>query len=66
MNGISAFVRFQRKKRGLTQEELAIKAGVGIRFIRELEQGKTTLQLDIVGERRFTIMEILTEDGMAV
>lgn len=32
----------------MTQEELATKAGVGIRFIRELEQGKTTLQLDKV------------------
>lgn len=32
----------------MTQEELAFKAGVGLRFIRELEQGKTTLQLDKV------------------
>ncbi len=48
MNNLSAFVRFQRKKSGLTQEELATKAGVGIRFIRELEQGKETLQLDKV------------------
>jgi transcriptional regulator with XRE-family HTH domain len=32
----------------LTQQEIAIKAGVGIRFIRELEQGKETLQLDKV------------------
>jgi len=48
MNNFSAFVRFQRKKLGITQEELALKAGVGIRFIRELEQGKATLQLDKV------------------
>lgn len=48
MNNISSFVRYQRKKLGLTQEELAKKAGVGIRFIRELEQGKTTLQLNKV------------------
>jgi y4mF family transcriptional regulator len=48
MNNISAFTRFQRKKLGITQEELAAKAGVGIRFIRELEQGKSTLQLDKV------------------
>ncbi len=48
MNSISPFIRFQRKKLGITQEELATKAGVGIRFIRELEQGKTTLQLDKV------------------
>lgn len=48
MNNISDFIRFQRKKQGLTQEALATKAGVGIRFIRELEQGKATLQLDKV------------------
>ncbi|NVO10780.1 MAG: helix-turn-helix transcriptional regulator [Bacteroidales bacterium] len=50
MNNLSAFVRFQRKKLGITQEELAAKAGVGIRFIRELEQGKATLQLDKVDQ----------------
>lgn len=48
MNNFSAFVRFQRKKLGMTQEELATKAGVGLRFVRELEQGKPTLQLDKV------------------
>ena len=46
MNNLSAFIKYQRKKLGLTQEELATKAGVGIRFIREMEQGKETLQLD--------------------
>jgi len=48
MSNISAFIKYQRKKLGLTQEELATKAGVGIRFIREMEQGKATLQLDKV------------------
>ena len=48
MNNLSAFIRFQRKKVGLTQHELAAKAGVGARFIRELEQGKASLQLDKV------------------
>lgn len=48
MNNLSSFIRFQRKKLGITQEELAKKAGVGVRFVRELEQGKTTLQLDKV------------------
>lgn len=48
MNNLSSFVRFQRKKLGITQEELATKAGVGIRFIRDLEQGKASLQLDKV------------------
>jgi len=48
MNSLSSFIRFQRKKLGITQEELARKVGVGIRFIRELEQGKSSLQLDKV------------------
>jgi y4mF family transcriptional regulator len=48
MNNISSFIRYQRKKLGITQEELAKKAGVGLRFIRDIEQGKTTLQLDKV------------------
>lgn len=48
MNNLSAFVRYQRRRLGITQEELAAKAGVGVRFIRELEQGKSTLQLDKV------------------
>lgn len=48
MNNVSSFIRFHRRKLGITQEELAIKAGVGIRFVRELEQGKKTVQLDKV------------------
>jgi len=35
-------VRQTRKNQNLTQEDLAAAAGVGIRFIRELEQGKPT------------------------
>ena len=48
MTNISSFIKYQRKKLGITQEELASKAGVGLRFIRDLEQGKKTLQLDKV------------------
>ena len=48
MNNLSSFLKYHRKKAGFTQEELSIKAGVGLRFIRELEQGKKTLQLDKV------------------
>jgi y4mF family transcriptional regulator len=50
MNNLSSFIKYQRKKLKLTQEELAAKAGVGIRFIRELEQGKETVQLDKVNQ----------------
>ena len=35
-----------RKKLGLTQTEFAKRAGIGLRFLRELEQGKTTVRLD--------------------
>jgi len=47
---ISDFVKNQRKIHGLTQVELARKAGVGLRFMRELEQGKPTLRMDKVNQ----------------
>jgi y4mF family transcriptional regulator len=50
LNLIASFVKEKRKKLNLTQIELAEKAGVGIRFIRELEQGKETLQLNKVNQ----------------
>ena len=50
MAKISSFIKYHRKKLNLTQEELANKAGVGIRFIREMEQGKETLRLDKVNQ----------------
>lgn len=50
LNSISLFVKKKRKKLNLTQIELAEKAGVGIRFIRDLEQGKETLQLNKVNQ----------------
>jgi len=50
VNPIASFIREKRKKLNLTQIEFADKAGVGIRFIRELEQGKETLQLNKVNQ----------------
>jgi y4mF family transcriptional regulator len=47
---ISSLVKAKRKLVKLTQPELARKAGVGLRFIRELEQGKTSLRLDKVNQ----------------
>jgi y4mF family transcriptional regulator len=44
------FVKERRKFANLTQPELAEKAGVGLRFIRELEQGKSSLRLDKVNQ----------------
>ncbi len=39
-----------RKEHNLTQVELSEKSGVGLRFVRELEQGKQTLRLDKVNQ----------------
>lgn len=50
MNNLSAFIKYHRKKRKLSQEQLASNAGVGLRFVREIEQGKETLQLDKVNQ----------------
>ncbi len=47
---IANFVKHHRGKLGMTQEELSEKAGVGLRFIRELEQGKETLRIDKVNQ----------------
>ena len=49
-NSLSGFVKEMRTQFGLTQVDLAEKSGVGLRFVRELEQGKTTLRLDKVNQ----------------
>ncbi len=49
-NPISLFVKKERKKLGYTQKEFSERAGVGYNFIRELEQGKATLRLDLVNQ----------------
>ena len=43
---LSEFVRAKRKRYRLTQVDLAERAGVGLRFVRELEAGKPTLRMD--------------------
>jgi y4mF family transcriptional regulator len=50
MSTIATFVKTKRKALKLTQQELAQKAGVGYRFVRELEGGKATLQLEKVNQ----------------
>jgi y4mF family transcriptional regulator len=45
---IGAFVRMKRRELGLTQQELATQAGVGLNFVYQLESGKETVQLDCV------------------
>ena len=48
MNKIAEFVKTHRKAAGLTQEQFAMRSGLGLRFVRELEQGKTTVRMDKV------------------
>ena len=50
MNRIGKYIKEERKKAGLTQEEFAMRSGLGLRFVRELEQGKETVRLDKVNQ----------------
>ena len=50
LNPISIHVKKKRKQNKLTQHELALKAGVGLRFLRDLEQGKKNLRTDKVND----------------
>lgn len=50
MNRIGEYIKKERKKIGLTQEEFAMRSGLGLRFVRELEQGKETVRLDKVNQ----------------
>ncbi len=50
MNRIAEYIKTERKKAGLTQEEFALRSGLGLRFVRELEQGKETVRMDKVNQ----------------
>ena len=47
---LSKYIKEQRKDVGMTQKDLADRAGVGLRFVREMEQGKQTLRMDKVNQ----------------
>ena len=47
---IGEFIKRNRKEVGLTQAEFALRSGLGLRFVRELEQGKETVRLDKVNQ----------------
>ena len=47
---LSTVVKTLRKEYGLTQEDLAMKSGVGLCFVRNLEQGKSSLRMDKVNQ----------------
>ena len=50
MNTIGEFVKQKRKEAHLTQKEFALRSGLGLRFVRDLEQGKDTVRLDKVNQ----------------
>ena len=47
---LSEHIKEKRKKHCLSQIELAERSGVGLRFVREMEQGKQTLRMDKVNQ----------------
>lgn len=59
---LSQYVKDMRKRYGLTQVDLSEKSGVGLRFVRELEQGEPTLRLDKVNK----ILELFGSEVGAV
>lgn len=50
MSHLSELIKAKRKQRGLTQQDLALKSGLGLRLIREIEQGKTSMRMDKVNQ----------------
>lgn len=50
MKTIGSYVKFRRRQTGLTQKEFAFRSGLGLRFVRDLEQDKATVRLDKVNQ----------------
>ena len=50
MTGLAKIVKEKRKATGLTQQDLALKSGLGLRLVREIEQGKTSKRMDKVNQ----------------
>ena len=50
MNKIAEYIKTNRRAAGLTQQEFALRSGLGLRFVRELEQGKETVRMDKVNQ----------------
>ena len=48
LNPIAEYIKSSRRAAGLTQQEFAMRSGLGLRFVRELEQGKETVRMDKV------------------
>ena len=50
MKDIGKTIQELRKRSGLTQVEFSKRVGVGLRFVRDLEQGKASVRLDKVNQ----------------
>ncbi|MBY0482376.1 MAG: helix-turn-helix transcriptional regulator [Chitinophagaceae bacterium] len=50
MTNLSNTIKQKRKSLKLTQEDLSAKSGLGLRLIREIEQGKTSMRMDKVNQ----------------
>jgi y4mF family transcriptional regulator len=50
MTTLAKIIKEKRKATGLTQLDVALKSGLGLRLIREIEQGKTTMRMDKVNQ----------------
>ena len=59
-NAISKIIKTKRKELGLTQQEFALRVGVGLRLIREIEQGKLNLNLG----KLMLILDFLTHQSL--
>jgi y4mF family transcriptional regulator len=63
---LAAALRAARKRIGLTQPDLALAAGVGVRFIVDLEGGKPTVRLEQVLRVIDSLGGVLTLNGLNV
>ena len=50
MNEIAIYIKRKRREAKLTQEEFDLRSGLGLRFVRDLEQGKETVRMDKVNQ----------------
>jgi y4mF family transcriptional regulator len=50
MTALAKIIKEKRKAKGLTQQDLALKSGLGLRLVREIEQGKTSMRMDKVNQ----------------
>lgn len=62
---LGAAVLAARHRLGLTQPQLALAAGVGVRFIVELEAGKPTIRLQTLLKVLHTLGGSLAVEGLA-